>query len=150
MMGLSLLILIAVVGLGVVAVVVAIVVVLALSRREDFVNPFSGPKASPPPPKNISPEVPQTIAPNLYTAPALDGEAALVDWLIGQASAQTRIKLEHDPMVRERMLNAVRNAMRDLETQDTTQISLPFLAADTTGPKHFEIKITRSMLDQMP
>lgn len=146
MFGLTSIILILVVGLGVVAAIVGVVVVIAMSRRNDFVNPLPTQKA---PPGNVSPTVSEDIPPHLYSAPANVQEAALVDWLVAQASAQTRVDLSADPVVRDRLLNATRLALADLQTQDTAQITLPFLTADAQGPKHFEIKLTRATLDQV-
>ncbi|HNB52622.1 MAG TPA: Hsp70 family protein [Anaerolineales bacterium] len=140
------------IGLGLVVVVVILVIVVANSRKEDYVNPFSTPTnhaPNPPPGANISPEVPRNVAPHLYKAPANDQETVLVDFLIGQASAQTGMNLSNDPMVRERMVNAVRLALQNLEEKESAQINLPFLAADAQGPKHFEFKLTRSMMDQV-
>ncbi len=148
-MGLSIILVIVCLGLAVVGAIVAVIVVIAVSRREDFVNPFGGRK----PESLMSQEVVYATpkeAPSVRGVdPVADQETAWVDWLVAQASAQTGVKLEGDPMVRERMINAVRNALVELKEQDTTTINLPFLTADPTGPKHFEIKFTRQMRDQI-
>ncbi|GAB4580739.1 MAG: hypothetical protein Fur0022_34810 [Anaerolineales bacterium] len=146
-MGVSLIFVMGVVGLGVAAVLIAVVAVIALSRRDDFVNPFSSGKTAV---KNKMPvDLPKNIAPPVFQQPKTDQEAALVDWLIEQASAQTGVMLAHDPIVRDRMLNAVRIALQELKEQEATKISLPFLTADPSGPKHFELRFTRQMADQV-
>lgn len=152
-MGISLMVLIVFIGLGIVAIIVTVVVVVFISRRDDFVNPFAkssrNEQSTPVQPKNnISSEVPKDIAPHLYRHPETDQEAALIDWLVAEASAQTGVNLTNDKLARERLVDAARKAMKELEEIDSTQISLPFLAADSQGPKHFEIKISRQMLDQ--
>lgn len=146
MLGLTSIILIFVVGFGIVAAIIGVVVVIAISRRNDYVNPLPIPK---PHSENVSPTVPKNVPSHLYSAPATDQETALVDWLVAQASAQTRVDLSADPVVRDRLLNAARIALDNLQTQETTQIILPFLAADPQGPKHFEMTFTRAMRDQL-
>jgi len=147
-MGMSLILVIAIIGLGVIVAIVGVVAVVFISRRDDFVNPFSKSSPMSQPTKNVSPEVPKNVPPHLYRHPETNRETAIVDWLVEEASAQTGMDLSRDTMVRERLTNAVRLAITDLETSDTAQLSLPFLAADEKGPKHFEFKITRQMLDQ--
>jgi hypothetical protein len=146
-MDVSLLLLIAIVGIGLVAAIVGVVVVVALSRREDFVNPFGGRKSDP----NTLREPARDVSrPQGFSfKPAVDQETALVDWLISQATAQTGMNLSQDPMVRERMVSAAQRTLKELESQAAAQISLPFLAADARGPKHFEIQVTRQMLQQL-
>ena len=144
-MGLSIIVLAAVIGLGVVVMLVMVVMIVALSRREDFINPFSSSK----PTRERSTKEPKVDSPRM--APPLIGEeeAALVDWLLDQASEQTGVNLKGDPMAVERIANAARLARQELEEQESTLISLPFLTADGSGPKHFELTLTRNMLDQL-
>jgi hypothetical protein len=143
----SMIFLIALIGLGVVAALGAVVVVVVISRREDFVNPFANrAKPAPPPPAPDVRPVPSSIP---TPPPATKQEAALVDWLLAQASAQTGIQLSGDPTVRDRLRNAAHLALQALELEDTAHINLPFLAADAHGPKHFAITVTRAMVEQL-
>mgnify|MGYP001501446445 CR=1 FL=1 len=146
-MGISLFLLIAIVGFGIVAAVIGVVVVVVVSRRDDFVNPFGGQKSNPNPTQEPASGV--SHRPVASFNPADDEKTALVDWLLAQATAQTGLNLSQDPMVRDRIVNAAQNALQTLESQDTAQISLPFLAADAQGPKHFDIQLTRQMLRQL-
>jgi len=136
-------------GLGALAAVILVIVVVVISRREDFVNPFSNRKTERQPAREASVSATKNVAPPYSFRSEGDQEQALVDWLVSQASAQTGVNLSRDQMVQERIVNAVRNAMQELEGQDEAVISLPFLTADGSGPKHFEMTFTRKMMDQL-
>ena len=83
----------------------------------------------------------------VLTGPAL--LVAVVGWLLNQASAQTGMNIAKDPMASARIAQAADKAMRTLKTQETAAISLPFLTADSNGPKNFEIHLTRVMVDEV-
>jgi len=136
-------------GLVVVVAIILLVVVVVISRRSDFVNPFPSRKSDRQPVREVATTPPIDVQPHLYSQPVAHQEAALVDWLVAEASAQTGVNLIGDQMVHERIVNAVQKVIKELEQQDSAQISLPFLTADENGPKHFEIKITRQMSDQL-
>jgi hypothetical protein len=146
---LSMSLLVSCVGLGVFGAILLVVIVVVLSRREDFVHPVSGRKSDPQPVREVSVEALKNIPSNPHFLSIEDQEQVLVDWLLAQASEQTGVNLTGDQMVQDRMVNAVRNAMKDLDGQDSTTISLPFLTADGSGPKHFEMTFTRQMMDQI-
>jgi molecular chaperone DnaK len=79
-----------------------------------------------------------------------DREAqALVNWLLTQAFEQTGVKIADDPMARQRIVEAAQKALKELRGQDAVTISLPFLTADSNGPKHFEIRVTRDTLKEL-
>jgi hypothetical protein len=74
---------------------------------------------------------------------------AVVGWLINQASAQTGMQIAKDPMASARIAQAADKAMRALKKQAAVPISLPFLTADSNGPKNFQIELTRAVVDEV-
>jgi len=74
---------------------------------------------------------------------------AVVGWLLNQAFEQTGIKVADDKLAYDRILNAARKAVDELKTQDAVTISLPFLTADASGPKHVEARLTRAAIQEL-
>lgn len=74
---------------------------------------------------------------------------AITDWLLTQAFEQTGIRVADEPLAYQRISEAAQKAARDLKTQAAVSISLPFLTADASGPKHFEIRLTREVIDEL-
>lgn len=68
----------------------------------------------------------------------------LVSWLLDRASEETGMRLEDDPLVRERIGQAALKAMEELRSGGSASINLPFIAADARGPKHFAIELKRN------
>ncbi|HLF87888.1 MAG TPA: hypothetical protein VI451_03020 [Anaerolineales bacterium] len=90
-------------GLVCIASIILLVIVVVISRREDFVNPFPRKKSERHPEREVSAEVIEEDAPpRLYARPVAGQEAALVDWLLAQASAQTEVNLSGDQIRLER------------------------------------------------
>jgi hypothetical protein len=67
----------------------------------------------------------------------------LARWLCEQVCAQTGIDVKRDPMALTRIMEAANKARADLDANDSTEISLPYIAADAKGPRHFQIVVTR-------
>jgi len=106
------------------------------------------PVAPNPQPVNAEPYAP--VAPTdgtVLTGPALT--VAVVFWLLKQASAQTGMKIDKDAMASARIAQAADKAMRALKTQESVAISLPFLTADSNGPKNFQIQLTRAIVNEV-
>lgn len=81
---------------------------------------------------------------------ALDRETRLVvGWLLDQAFEQTGARLADDKMAYDRIVAAARKATTDLKTLEAATISLPFLTADASGPRHVECRLTREALRGM-
>ena len=74
---------------------------------------------------------------------------AVVDWLLTQAFEQTGVRVADEPLAYQRITEAARKAMRELQTQEVASISLPFLTADANGPKHFEARLTRAVIREL-
>jgi len=87
--------------------------------------------------------------PKLFTSSAEREEQAVVNWLLSQAFEQTGVKVADDKIAYGRILEAAHKAVKELQSQPTTSISLPFLTADASGPKHFEILLTREVLKEL-
>jgi molecular chaperone DnaK len=73
----------------------------------------------------------------------------IIDWLIAEFKKDTGIDVSKDKMVLQRLKEAAEKAKIELSTTMETEINLPFLTADQTGPKHLSIKLSRAKLEQM-
>ena len=78
-----------------------------------------------------------------------DVDNVLMDWLVGEFKSDTGVDVMNDPMVMQRLKDAAEKAKIELSSTSQTDINLPFLTADTTGPKHLQLKLTRSKFDQL-
>jgi hypothetical protein len=74
---------------------------------------------------------------------------AVVNWLLSQAFEQTGVKVADDKIAFQRIVEAAEVAVQELKSQDSATVSLPFLTADATGPKHLEARLTRSMIEEL-
>ena len=66
-------------------------------------------------------------------------DKAIVDWLAASSSATRRIDLTQDPMALQRLYEAAEKAKIELSTAQESQINLPFITADQSGPKHLDV-----------
>ena len=73
----------------------------------------------------------------------------VIGWLLSQAFEQTGVKVADDKVAYQRIAEAARKAVQTLKTQKSVTISLPFLTADVTGPKHFETQLTREVIQEL-
>src|SRR5690349_13917243 len=73
----------------------------------------------------------------------------VIDWLIAEFKKDTGIDVSKDKMVLQRLKEAAEKAKIELSSTMETEINLPFLTADATGPKHLAIKLSRAKLEQM-
>ncbi|MCF6155161.1 MAG: molecular chaperone DnaK [Candidatus Brocadia sp.] len=78
-----------------------------------------------------------------------DMDNALVDYLVSEFKKEYGIDLKNDKMAMQRLREAAEKAKIELSTTLTTDINLPFLTADASGPKHFTHAITRAKLEQL-
>ena len=78
-----------------------------------------------------------------------DWDRAIINWLIAEFKKDTGIDLSNDPMAMQRLREAAENAKINLSNQTTTDINLPFITADATGPKHLQKTLTRAQFEQM-
>jgi molecular chaperone DnaK len=73
----------------------------------------------------------------------------IIDWLIQEFKKDQGVDVSRDQMALQRLKEAAEKAKIELSTLLETEINLPFLTADATGPKHLNIKLTRARLEQM-
>ncbi|HRI53448.1 MAG TPA: molecular chaperone DnaK, partial [Pseudomonadota bacterium] len=78
-----------------------------------------------------------------------DIDQRIIDWLIAEFKREQGIDVSRDKMVLQRLKEAAEKAKIELSTVMESDINLPFLTADQTGPKHLQIKLSRSKLEQM-
>ncbi|MCX6769129.1 MAG: molecular chaperone DnaK [Candidatus Micrarchaeota archaeon] len=78
-----------------------------------------------------------------------DMDNALVDYLIGIFMRESGINVQTDKQAVQRLREAAEKAKIELSTVLESDINLPFLSADSTGPKHFTHKLTRSKLEEI-
>lgn len=78
-----------------------------------------------------------------------DFDKIIMDWLVAEFKKSTGIDLAKDKMSIQRLKDASENAKKELSSMMETKISLPFITADATGPKHLEQKLTRALFNEM-
>jgi molecular chaperone DnaK len=78
-----------------------------------------------------------------------DFDKRIVDWLAEQFKNDTGIDLRQDPQALQRLFEAAERAKIDLSTTTQTQINLPFITADASGPKHLNTSLTRAKFEQL-
>ncbi len=78
-----------------------------------------------------------------------DFDQKIMNWLVADFKAQNGIDLSNDKMAMQRIKEASEKAKIDLSGMTTAQISLPFITADATGPKHLEATLTRAKFNEM-
>ena len=78
-----------------------------------------------------------------------DVDQIIIDWLVSEFQNETGINVAHDTIVIQRLKDAAEKAKIELSSASSTDINLPFLTADATGPKHLATALTRAKFDQM-
>jgi molecular chaperone DnaK len=76
-------------------------------------------------------------------------DKAIVDWLVSEFKKSQGIDLSADPMALQRLYEASEKAKIELSTTQETQINLPFITADTSGPKHLDTRLTRAKMNEL-
>jgi molecular chaperone DnaK len=76
-------------------------------------------------------------------------DKAVVDWLAGEFRRDQGIDLQQDPMALQRLYEASEKAKIELSTAQETQLNLPFITADQSGPKHLDVRLTRAKLNEL-
>ena len=78
-----------------------------------------------------------------------DFDQRIIDWLVEVFKKDNAIDLKKDPMALQRLKEAAEKAKIELSSSTETEINLPFITADSTGPKHLVVKLSRSKLEQL-
>jgi len=73
----------------------------------------------------------------------------IIDWIIDEFKKDQGIDLSKDKMALQRLKEAAEKAKMELSTVQETEITLPFITADATGPKHMNLKLTRSKFEAL-
>jgi molecular chaperone DnaK len=73
----------------------------------------------------------------------------VIDWIVSEFKRQEGIDLSKDRMALQRLKEAAEKAKMELSTVMETDINLPFITADQTGPKHLQLKLTRAKFEQL-
>jgi molecular chaperone DnaK len=76
-------------------------------------------------------------------------DKAVVDWMVAEFKASQGIDLSQDKMALQRLYEAAEKAKVELSTTQETQINLPFITADQSGPKHLDTRLSRSKLNEL-
>lgn len=78
-----------------------------------------------------------------------DFDNRIADWIISEFKNDTGIDLSKDPMALQRVREAAENAKIALSNQTSTNINIPFITADATGPKHLNKDLTRAKFEEL-
>src|SRR5919107_1936095 len=78
-----------------------------------------------------------------------DFDERIIDWMIAQFSEETGINLREDRLALQRLKEAAERAKCELSSLTETNINLPFIAADASGPKHFSKTLTRETFEEL-
>ncbi len=78
-----------------------------------------------------------------------DIDQRVIEWIVGEFKKEQGIDLSKDQMALQRLKEAAEKAKMELSTLLETEINLPFITADASGPKHLQMKLTRARFEQM-
>ncbi len=78
-----------------------------------------------------------------------DFDQRIIDWLVSEFKKDQGIDLSQDPMALQRLKEAAEKAKCELSSTSQTDINLPFITADQSGPKHLNVSLSRSKFEQM-
>ncbi|MCP5488437.1 MAG: molecular chaperone DnaK [Verrucomicrobia bacterium] len=78
-----------------------------------------------------------------------DFDDRIISWLIEEFKKESGIDLSKDPMALQRLKEAAEKAKCELSSSQSTDINLPFITADASGPKHLNMALSRSKLEQL-
>jgi molecular chaperone DnaK len=78
-----------------------------------------------------------------------DWDQVLIDYIADEFKKENGIDLRKDQMALQRLKEAAERAKKDLSQQTTTDINLPFITADASGPKHLTLSLTRAKFEQL-
>jgi molecular chaperone DnaK len=78
-----------------------------------------------------------------------DFDQKIINWMVDDFKAQQGVDLSADPMVLQRLKEAAEKAKCELSSSQQTEINLPFITADASGPKHLNITLSRAKLEEL-
>ncbi|MEE9572065.1 MAG: molecular chaperone DnaK [Candidatus Neomarinimicrobiota bacterium] len=78
-----------------------------------------------------------------------DFDQKLIEWIAAEFKKSDGIDLRKDPMALQRLKEAAESAKKELSTSKQTEINLPFITADSSGPKHLNMSLTRAKFEEL-
>ena len=78
-----------------------------------------------------------------------DFDIRLIDYLVDEFKKESGMNLKGDPLAMQRLKEAAEKAKIELSSSNSTDVNLPYITADATGPKHLNVKISRSKLEAL-
>lgn len=78
-----------------------------------------------------------------------DFDTRILDYLIEEFKKESSVDLRKDPLALQRLKEAAEKAKKELSSTQQTDVNLPYITADATGPKHMNIKLTRAKLEAL-
>lgn len=78
-----------------------------------------------------------------------DFDQTIIDWLVEEFKRENTVDLSQDPMALQRLKEAAEKAKCELSSSQQTDINLPFITADASGPKHLNVNLSRAKLEQL-
>ena len=78
-----------------------------------------------------------------------DFDLALIEYLVAEFKKESGIDLHNDPLALQRLKEAAEKAKIELSSSQQTDVNLPYITADSTGPKHLTLKLTRAKLESL-
>jgi molecular chaperone DnaK len=78
-----------------------------------------------------------------------DFDQRIIDWLVAEFKKEQGIDLSKDPMALQRLKEAAEKAKCELSSSQSTDLNLPFITADASGPKHLNMTLSRAKLEQL-
>ncbi len=78
-----------------------------------------------------------------------DFDKAIIDYLVSEYKKQEGTDISKDPLALQRLREAAEKAKHELSTAMETEINLPYISSDASGPKHFLMKLTRAKLEEL-
>jgi molecular chaperone DnaK len=78
-----------------------------------------------------------------------DFDMRIIDFLVAEFKKSQAVDLRNDPLALQRLKEAAEKAKIELSTSQQTDINLPYITADQTGPKHLNVKLTRAKLESL-
>ena len=78
-----------------------------------------------------------------------DFDQKIIDWIASEFKKSDGVDLKKDPMAVQRLKEAAENAKKELSSSKQTDINLPFITADSSGPKHLNLNLTRAKFEEL-
>jgi molecular chaperone DnaK len=78
-----------------------------------------------------------------------DFDSRIIEYLASEFKKETTVDLHNDPLALQRLKEAAEKAKIELSSSQQTDVNLPYITADATGPKHLNVKLTRAKLESL-